>query len=307
MIQLLRNNWRNLLPYIKLAGEEGSVNKDKITEDLKFLQNIGIFKQNESGELTEVGYLLFESIYIRCDDQEKNILKNLLLQFPPTLVIQQYFWGMSAGIEQIIIALKTRGYWAYSSVKPLTHFLDLLNYAEIISYSKKNKKIKIIISPDTQLVPNNIYIDPQRPYSNIIWIKRVLAECSGFIYWLDKHFQKEALEWLCAIADVNQISEIRILSLDLGEVNLNIEAKKAYKRFKIELSNKGIKVVWATIDSKLIRDCHDRWILGGKKFLKNLPNVNAISSGQSSEINTSDNYEDVLKIFSNYWLQGKEI
>ena len=307
MIQLLQHNWKALLQYIKLAGEEKSLDKKKFTEDFRFLQKIGIFKSNESGELTEMGNLFFESIFIRRDVEGKNILRNLLLKYPPTIVLQQYFWGMTAEIEQILTALKSRGFWSYSSTEPLIHFLDLLNYTGIISYSKKNRKIRILISPDIPQIPKNIYIGPQRPFSNIMWVKRALAECTGFIYWFDKHFQKEALEWLWAIADVNKISEIKILSLDLGETNLNKETKKDYRRLKTELFNKGIKMVWATIDTKLVRDSHDRWILADKKYIMNIPNVNAISSGQNSEIIRSDNHEEILKVFNEYWLQGKEI
>lgn len=301
------NSWKKILPYIKRSGEGEYLSKSDIGDDFEFLENLGIFDDQATGELSSVGRALFESIFIRCDGKDKEILSSLLLKYPPTTVIQQYLWGISdVRLEQVLSVLKSTGFWIYESQEPLTHFLDLLNYAGLIKYDRKKRQIVVLASPDTEVAPQNIFIDPSRPFSNIIWVKKILGECTGYIYWLDKHFQKEALDWLWAVADSNKIKEIKILSLDLGEKNLGIEARKYYKRFKQELSSKGVSVVWATIDSKLVRDNHDRWIIG-KNYLRNVPNVNAISSGQKSEMNQSNNHDQALDSFNNYFKQAKEV
>jgi len=98
-----------------------------------------------------------------------------------------------------------------------------------------------------------------------------------------------------------------ILSLDLGESNLGPETKKYYKRFKQEMKNKEITAIWSTIDSKSVRDSHDRWIMDENGYLRNVPNVNAISSGQRSEISVSENYDKLRPIFEEYWRKSKEI
>ncbi|MFN7160768.1 MAG: hypothetical protein ACK4NC_04125 [Candidatus Gracilibacteria bacterium] len=204
--------------------------------------------------------------------------------------------------------IKMTGFWKDSTKKVPTHFLDFLNYAGVISYQKKLKQIKILVSPDLPQIPKNIYIDPARPFSNIIWIKRVLSECSDFIYWMDKHFHKVALDWLWSTADSNRIRKIRILSLSsTGNNNVNKDTKKTYLHFKQEMKNKGIEVIWSVIDSTEMRDSHDRWIIGGNNYLLNLPNVNAIASGQRSEINHSDNYKDSLRAFETYWTKSQEL
>lgn len=302
------SNWKKLLPYIKLAGEGESVSQSSIGDDYAFLCDVGIMSDTDTGILTTEGDSIFRSIFIRRDGKERGILRDLLLRFPPTIALQQSLWGVKdIQVAQVLTVLKATGFWQYDSMEPLTHFLDLLNHAEIISYSKKHKQVRVLVSPDTETVPANVFIDPSRPFSNIIWIKRILAECEGYIYWFDKHFEKEALDWLWAIADANRIKEIKILSLDLGEVNLNTQARKTYKRFQTELSNKGIQVQWATIDNKLVRDSHDRWIIGDKGYARNIPNVNAISSGQRSEMNLSDNHAKVLSAFLNYWSQASPL
>lgn len=305
MVMLPQSNWKKFLVHIKTAGEEGCVNDVSLGDDYQFWEDVGVFSPSATGELTEAGRAIFESLYIRCDSEEINILYPLLLAFPPTVALQQYLWGVpKITVEQALTVLKTTGFWVYESSSPLTHFLDILNYAGIVNYHKKSREVKILVSPDTPRVPKNVFIDPLRPFSNIVWIKRVLGECEGSIYWLDKHFQKEALEWLWAIADANKIKEIRILSLDLGDANLSTDAKKMYERFRKEMANKRIAVKWATIDSREIRDAHDRWIIGGNEYLRNVPNVNAISSGQRSEMNYSENYDEAAVAFASYWTKS---
>ncbi len=195
-ILLPQSNWKKALPYIKNAGEMGAVSRQELGDDYIFWEELGVFTDIPSGELTEAGRSIFEALYIRRDGSEKEILRHLLLGFPPTVAIQQYLWGVAdIDVEQVLTVLKTTGFWRYDSREPLTHFLDFLNYAEILSYNKKTRAVRVLVSPDTPRAPRNVFIDPARPFSNILWIKRILGECDGSIMWLDKHFQKEALEW----------------------------------------------------------------------------------------------------------------
>lgn len=307
-IQLLpENSWKKMLPLIKLAGEKECYEKSNFSDDYEFLEALGIFDSGVTGELTQSGKFLFDSLFICCDGRDKEILSDLLLQYPHTMAIQQYLWGVSdINVDQVLSVLKANKLWIYDSRKSLTHFLDLLNHVGIIKYNKKVRKLEILVPPDLENIPKNVFIHPSRPFSNIIWIKKILGECRGYIYWLDKHFQKEALEWLWEVADSNKIREIKILSLNLGDENLGSATKKYYKRFKREMLNKGILVKWATIDSKLIRDNHDRWIIGDR-YLRNVPNVNTISSGQKSEMNKSENFEEALISFNDYFKIGQEV
>lgn len=153
--------------------------------------------------------------------------------------------------------------------------------------------------------PKDIFIEPTKPYSNIMALKKILSACTDFIYWIDKHFQKEALEIIWDIADVNKIKEVVILSLSL-EQTTNKSAKKSYKKLKKELNNKGIKLKWFIIDSKLIKDTHDRWILT-KTIGWNLPNCNSIFSSQRSEIHETTKFKELIKIFKNYLKKASEI
>lgn len=296
--------WRELRLQIKSLGEGLPLNKTK--ENFIFLNDLEIV--DNTNKLTVKGRLLFEEAFIRKNsEREWEILLNALLNHPAAQALQQYLWGMeNVSIEQVITTLRATGFLKTYRTATLTHFLDLLNSVGFLCYNKKRKKVRILLAPSNISAPKNIFISPERPFSNIMWMKKVLSECKDFIYWLDKHFQKEGLEWLWSVADANKIKEIRILSLNLGESNLNTEAKEMYSRLKRELQLKGISILWKTIESTKIRDQHDRWIIG-KDYLRNLPNVNAINAGQRSEIISSDNYKDALAAFEKYWKLSQEI
>ena len=304
-------NWKTLKSFIKYLGEEDqriALGNSLFHDDLtSFLHNIKLVGDNNL--LSPSGKQIFEAMFIRLDfNQEKEILRNALLSYQPTLSLQQYLWGLkNIAIEQAITVLKSTGLWESSTPEELTHFLDMLNYVRIISYDKRGKKFKIFISPDTERTPTSVFIDPMLPFSNIRWIKKILSECRGYIYWTDKHFKKEALDWIWAIADSNNIIDIKILSLDLGDDNLNKEAKDLYKRLKKELLNKGIQLTWSTIDSKSVRDSHDRWIVANYGVAWNVPSVGAINSGQRSELNRSENHKKILEAFKQYWKLSQEI
>lgn len=308
-IMLPAHPWNQIKPFIKAAGERDYVSPIDLGDEYYFLCDLGIMDAVNTGELTNSGRVLFEAAYIRRDSiEEEKILQDLLLGFPPTQAIQQYLWGvLDITPDQVLTVLKTTGFWIFEDKRLLTHLLDLLNLVKIIKYDRKNRKVVILISPDTVNVPRSVYIDPLRPYGNVYWIKRLLAECEGFIYWFDKHFMKEAFDWIYAIADANKINEIKILSLNLGEVNLNKQAKKDYKKLKDELAQKKIAIEWRVIDSDKVKDVHDRWIMGDKGYIRNVPDVNSILSGKRSEMVSSDNYEEVLSAFIDYWGLGVEV
>lgn len=301
---LPKSNIKKYIQIIKGIGESHADFKCE-KDDSVFLQNLGIFEFGDFEILTESGRKVFEAVFIRCDGEEVAVIRDLLLNYPPTIAIQQYLWGVkNVGVNQVGAVLKSIAICAEYLDLSTTHFLDLLNYTGIISYSKKLRKIKVLISPDKENVPKNVFIEPDRPFSNIMWVKRVLGECLNHIHWFDKHFQKEGLEWLWSIADANKIQEIKIISLKL---TIDSEFRKQYKRFKKEMENKGIKVEWRLIDNGLVKDSHDRWIIGDKGYLRNVPNVNAINSGQRSEMNSSDNHKAVQLIFNTYWENAEEV
>lgn len=306
-ITLPTSDWLHHDKIIKALGEKDPIH-DTSDDVMAFLESLGMVSSNA---LTDSGYKYFEFKFIKSDPvSAKRILFDKLLTYPPAELIVQLLHGVkSATRSNALSILKNHEYWQYSNETPLTYLLLLMNEVELLSYSKKFKTIRVIFNPNElkNEIPHNIFIEPNKPYSNRTWLKKILGDCDKHIYWIDKHFQKEALEIIWEIADGNKINEIKILSLNLGVEHISKQTKDDYLRLKKELfETKKIILLWFEIDSKLIRDAHDRWIICAKNAW-NIPNVNAIISGQRSEINKSINRSEVLAAFSNYLKMAKEI
>jgi hypothetical protein len=286
-------------------GEES----DASTDDFDFLRSIHFIDSTLDKGLTELGAAYFDSKFIRSElDGANNELRKGLLQFPPCEALLQLLSGVKTPKKNNALSiLKSRGFWFYTDESPLTSLLLMMNSVGLISYSKRFKTIEILYNPTSKNteVPPSIFIDPTRPYGNKTWLKRVLLSCKNHIYWLDKHFTAAGLEFLWETADANKIKNIKILSLGL-DVHVTPKVIKDYKDLKKEFANKGISLEWLRINSSLIRDTHDRWILGDK-MAWNLPDVNTIMSGSRSEINKSSSHEEMKVAFLDYLKQAKEI
>lgn len=312
--QLQKNNNEYLLPrrawsayekIIKAIAEREE--SDASNDDIDFLKSIHFVISDDT--LTELGVVYYENKFIRSELEKANDeFKKGLLQFPPCEAILQLLFGVKAPKKDNALSiLKSRGFWFYEDESPLTNLLLMMNSASLITYSKKFRTIEILHNPtlEESEMPSSIFIDPTHPYSNKVWLKRILRDCNGYIYWLDKHFTSAGLEYLWEIVDANKVRDIKILSLGL-DVHITAKAVKEYKDLKKELTNKGITLEWLKIDSNLIRDTHDRWILSNK-IAWNLPDVNTIMSGSRSDINKSGSYKEMNAAFIDYLKYAKEI
>ena len=130
----------------------------------------------------------------------------------------------------------------------------LMRSAGMVKYVKRSGAIEILCRPaSTDPVPRAVFVSPDTPYSNKLWLRRALEECSESIWWLDKHFMPVAFESLLDAADARRISEIRmVLSLDLPD-NSGPKARKQYVDLRRELAAKGIRLAWRVIDSRQVR------------------------------------------------------
>lgn len=297
-------NWQVYDDIIKALGEQ---EETLISDELDFLEEIGMITSSTSPELTDDGDAYFQARFIQNDKTAGiEILKTLLLKYRPVEALVQLLWGVrAASKENALTILKSRGFWDCSGSAPLTHLLVLLNQVGIVTYSRKTGSLKINVNPNLEETksPPNIFVDPDKPYSNLMWLRRILSDCKGYIYWLDKHFYKEGLEQIWEVADGERINEVKIISLELKD-NLTKNAKKEYKKLQAELAKRDISLEWYVIDSKDIRDDHDRWIIGDGS-LRNVPNVHAILNGQRSELNESSNHDEMIKVFRDYLAKSK--
>ncbi len=122
-----------------------------------------------------------------------------------------------------------------------------------------------------------------KPFTNVARLRKILARCTGYIWWADPHFGTRALEELAIIAKPSRVKEIKILSRT-GIIQDMEKAKSDYKRFKEEMEGKGIRVEWRTTEGRI---SHDRFIIGAN-VVYNVPPVNTIFEGSYSEAIESD-------------------
>lgn len=141
-------------------------------------------------------------------------------------------------------------------------------------------------------------ISPDKPYSNLLHIRKTIEECADFIDWFDPYFTKNGFDVLLE-AENESIKRIRILS---GIKQTNERLRNHFQRFRDELNKKSINVEFRILMGRSIEEIHDRWMISSnKKF--NVPSLNTIYRGQWSEIKeTSNNFP-----FEKYWNEGKDL
>jgi len=132
--------------------------------------------------------------------------------------------------------------------------------------------------------------EPATPYSNVLRLRNILRQCSGYVWWLDKHFSRKGLEPLAETVESPTIRQIRILS---SEVNVTSEARKDFARFAREMASKGITAEWRVAP---LTDVHDRYIVSEHTCF-NIPPINTIYQGGYSEAFTTT----VRPPFEHWW------
>jgi hypothetical protein len=274
--------------------------------DLLFLVQLGFVRGD--GSLTEAGLGLCDLIHVRKDTESvSGIMHDAVTSVPAAQALLQSLAGLKdITVDQARMALIFAGLPEEEVDARLTNFLMILNSNGVITYNRKNRSVRLLVSPKQATAPSHIYIDRTRPYSNDLWIREVLRECDGSIMWLDKYFQKEAFEWIWREATADNIGRIEIVSTvdDGGADQL---AVADYKRLKKELEAKGIHVEWRVLKRSESHDFHDRWILDDVDLCYNLPSINSIKSGQRSELHRSPNHAEIRAIFSEYFAKAKAV
>jgi hypothetical protein len=302
---LPKSNWHTLIQIVRsiAVGETVSISQD----DQHFLYQLGYITEVDNG-LTEVGRHIANLILVRDDENGVyEITHNDVMELPATQAILQGLAGVdNISTDQVKMALVMAGMTVQEVDLRITNFLDVLNANSVISYSRKKRTVRLLVSPKESTAPSHIYIDRSRPYSNDMWVREILRECNGSILWLDKYFQKEAFEWLWREADSAKITKIRIVSTT-DEKGLDAQTVIDYRHLSKELAAKGIDLEWRTILRKQAHDFHDRWIMDDVGLCFNVPSVHSIKSGQKSELHRSPSHGQLKAVFDNYFQSGTTV
>jgi hypothetical protein len=290
--------WATYEAGLRAVGEQRAADG----EIVEFLCSLKL-AAGEAGELTDAGRRFFHLEFIEEDAAAAtDVLRHqLLAHCPEVAAICQLLANrpkVARGVAETV--LRSPGHGDGLTDRKLGALLALMARAEIIDYAKREGTFRVLAKPlDEPELPNSIFISPDTPASNRIWLRRVLGEGSEFIYWIDKHFLPEGLDFIAEAANGAHISVVRVISLALSE-NETRKAKRAYRDLARELGGRGIEFEWRFIESIQVRDTHDRWIITqGRSW--NVPNLNAILSGQRSEILASGNTSELRGVFEEVW------
>jgi hypothetical protein len=178
-------------------------------------------------------------------------------------------------------------------------FLQRLNDLDIVAYSKKAQTVRITtpVPVEEETEPTVRVIERDRPYSNVVALRRTLRACSDHIWWVDAHFSRKGLEPLTDEADATRVTEIHILS---GPAQVGAETGSDFKRFQKEMATLGIEAEWRVIE-RSDQEFHDRFIVTkGKAW--NVPPVNTLYKGDYSEITAT-----TAPPFETWWARGKPL
>jgi hypothetical protein len=287
---------------LRAVGEKRGSSDPEVTA---FLESLGLVAS--TGQLTAVGHTFFRLRFIDEDmgAATEMLRHQILTACPEAGVICQLLANRPKVARQVgETVLRSQGHGNGLTDRKLGALLALMSRAGVIEYSKREGSFQVLAKPLTEPeLPGSIFISPETPASNRLWLRRVLSECDEFIYWLDKHFLPEGLEFITEAVDGARVRDVRIISLALPESQTR-RAKRARRDVARELRGRGASFEWRFADSGALRDTHDRWIVTWERCW-NLPNLNAILSGQRSEIAASDNAAELKEMFETAWTEAE--
>ncbi|WP_344951600.1 hypothetical protein [Terrabacter ginsenosidimutans] len=270
-----------------------------------FLVRLGLLREDRQ-TLSEAGETYFNAKFIRGSHAEGDAtLQDCVLNYPPATAVTQLLAGVrNADRARVETVLRSQGVWGVTD-RTVGSLLTLMDRAHIVEYNPRTSSVRVLLSPvaaEVDTVPPSVYISPETPFGNKVWLRRVLAERTGHIDWLDKHFMPVAFEALWEAVDGAKVSRVRVLSLRLSDHD-GKRPLKQYRDLRREFAGRSVDLSWRTIDSTKVRDTHDRWIIGADSA-RNVPNVNAIYTGQHSELHLSGRHEELQSLFDAYWLEA---
>lgn len=138
------------------------------------------------------------------------------------------------------------------------------------------------------------YLDPERPFSNDLAIRRVIRQLRGSVLWYEQHMDRKVLELLQDELRAGQLEEIRLLS---GPARVSAKTKDAFERFSTELEKHGVFASWRVLPTDRARKMHARVIADDDQTFE-VPPLNSVLAGTVDSIRSS---EIPLDVFEQAW------
>ena len=130
-------------------------------------------------------------------------------------------------------------------------------------------------------------------------IRDLIRSCDSYLYWFDKYFTRQGLEFLVQEVDTDDVDEIKILT---GTAQTDHRLRSDFENFKDELEAKGVDVEMKVLSGQITHDIHDRWLIAENQVY-NIPSINTIRSNQYTEIAEAATRPP----FSDWWKDADDI
>lgn len=127
------------------------------------------------------------------------------------------------------------------------------------------------------------YLDPSRPFTNELALRRVIRSLHGDVFWYEQHMSRKVLELLVEEIDRETVREIRLLS---GPANVQERTKRAFERFRDEMLVDGVDCEWRVMPTSAGKELHVRAIFDDTTTWE-LPPLNSLLAGTVESIRPS--------------------
>jgi hypothetical protein len=289
----LNIGWKTVVETIRKLGLHENTDSNAVS----FLNEIGLVTSDSGiNKLTKTGEQVFRHMFVLNDEQTAaQLIAQSLWAHPVVHLIGQVFFGRGSISKQQLLHLLIHHHILTADAQTaddLGTFLTLLNRFHIVRYDRKSGTF-VVEPPSIPITPlTNYFVDETTPYSNILHLKKILRSLKGHVYWLDKHFRKEGLEFVVDSADGRNISSFTIVS---GPDNVTSSAKTDFMRAQVELNQRNISLQWYVCNEQsFLSKWHDRWLLGDN-LVYNIPPVLSLIKGQQSELLLTENRPNITK------------
>jgi len=202
-------------------------------------------------------------------------------------------------------------------VGELDYFFDVI--AECSKYGlgiyKIDSTLKLLLGATEPTIEGigetgQLAIASNRPYRNILSLKKCFRCCKSYLHWLERNLPKKAFEVLFEAIEDEDIDDVETIKLlRTIDVELDDGYRDEFLKFRIELMSKEISVELRVIkDSAIVKTIHGRYIYSIDNndvglFFK-LPPLNSLKADQWDSILT-----DVKEVpsFEELWDKGLDI
>jgi hypothetical protein len=256
----------------------------------------------ESNGPNELAIAFYELLFERGEEAAAlELYRDAVLAWPVTQALVQGLHGRgTVAFDQVLHFLARHRMVAIEAAPVARSLLTLLNKAGVLTWSNKNQTVRMLAKPPDDTIepsPAIRVIEKERPFSNALHIRQMLRDCSQYIWWVEPHLPRKALEHLVAEGDGERISQIRLISMPQDDPLL----AKDFERFAREMKALGIDAQWRLVPRETLA-LHDRYIIGATKVW-NLPPVNSIHKGDYSEAFPTPNRPP----FEQWWEAGTSL